>query len=213
MALIKVPYVSNDNKMIDTVEGVSLFPHGPIYQQYLSSAAVANTVTETTILDPTLSKVVTYRNPTTGGVGDGFYAEGSSLTIPANSLKPGTRFQGVIKGTIANTGTPTLRTRAGFVKGGSTFVPLADTTAIAMTTTGTTDFEVQFDLVVRTIGTAGSVVGSIYHKYGATIVTGTTALVSSVDTTVDNVIDCRITWGAASASNTETTFTAIVQAY
>jgi len=171
-------------------------PVSIIEQQIKAGTAQANTTTETSLF--TLASL----NPNATGSP---YIGVSALTIPAipaNMLVPGVGFTGKFIGTIANTGTPTLRTRVVLKNSAGTVVyTLADTTATAMTTVGTVDFEVNFDLMTSSIGTAGAIVGRVSHRYSTTQVNAVAASVA-VDTTQGYFLDVLCTWGAASASNT-----------
>ena len=171
---------------------------GTVFQQYAAGTAIASTTTETSLLSTGLTSQA---QNITGSV----YITTTSLpVIPANFLNVGVRFAGKVVGSIANTGTPTLRTRVVLRNTSGTIVyTLADTTATAMTTISASDFEVNFDFMTAAIGTSGSLVGRISHRYATTLVPVAAAAVT-VDTTQQYTIDVLQTWGASSSSNTIT---------
>ena len=174
-----------------------------LQEQYISGAAIANSTTETSLY--TIAKFV----PSMAG---SVYTSPSTLvTIPANYLSLGLLYTGKIVGSIANTGTPNLRTRVVLRNSAGTVTyTISDTTATAMTTVSTVDFEVNFDMMVASVGTTGSVVGRISHRYATTTVYAAPAAVT-VDTTAQYTIDVLLTWGAASASNTVTPFWSVME--
>lgn len=179
---------------------------GVIEQQYTAGAAIANTTTETSLMTPSLFAPQINGNPA-------ITSANSTLSgIPGNFLALGTSFQKKVVGTIANTGTPTLRTRV-VLRNTSTnaiVYTLADTTAVAMTTTSTTDFEVNFDLMTRAVGTSGAIYGRVSHRYANTTVYAAVTT-TTVDTTQSYYFDVLVTWGAASASNTITPFWCVLR--
>ena len=151
---------------------------------------VANTVTETSL------------------VGTGF----GTTTLPANFFIAGKTVKVRLNGKIATTGTPTAQVK---VYLGSTAV--VDTTAATLTAiTGTTYWEANFVLTCRSTGGSGSVYGQGQVNYytavnGIAGIAAPTTSVTTVDTTASNVLDVKLTWGTASASNTITATNMIVE--
>lgn len=167
-----------------------------LQEQYAAGTAIASTTVETSLY--TVAKFA----PMMAG---GAYVIPSTLvTIPQNFLSIGMLYRGKIVGTIANTSTPNLQTRLVLrnVAGTITYV-LSDTTAVAMSNVSSSDFEVNWDFMVAAVGTSGSLVGRINHRYATTLVTAVGAAVT-VDTTQQYTIDCLLTWGTSSSSNTAT---------
>lgn len=148
-----------------------------------ASATVANTTTETSIL----------------GTGVG------TKTLPANFFVAGKTLRVVVKGHIADTGTPTLRIRCKL--GSTTIVDTGAQTLLAIT--GTRGFEAEFLLTCRTTGASGTVFGQGDFQYNSAAVTGNVidapnTAATTVDTTASQAVDVTATWGTASASNTIT---------
>lgn len=171
---------------------------GVVFEQYAAGTAIASTTTETSLLTTGLT------SQAQGITGSPYVTTTSLPVIPANFLVPGVLYTGRVVGSIANTGTPTLRTRVVLRNSAGTITyTLADTTAVAMTTTTAVDFEVSFDFMTAAIGTSGSLVGRISHRYASTLVPVAAAAVT-VDTTQLYTIDVLQTWGASSSSNTLT---------
>jgi hypothetical protein len=195
------PVTSTNSLFKSSPSGVTILQTGPLYVQHASTATLANSTTETTIFSSGIDNVVA-----DSGLGP---QPQSSLYLPANSLTVGTIIRGYARGIIANTGTPNLTTRAGIVNSASAFTALATTGAVAMTTISTSDYEIGFEFQVKSVGTSGVIFASVYHRYGSTIVFKQ-PVTNTVDTTQAFTIDCRTTWGAASASNTQTVYYAIV---
>lgn len=190
----------------ENIIGVAKTPAGQVnaggvavvFEQYAPGIAIASTTTETSLLS---TGITSQAQAITGSP----YLTTTSLpVIPANYLVPGVLYTGRVVGSIANTGTPTLRTRVVLRNSaGAITYTLSDTTATAMTTTSAVDFEVSFDFMTAAIGTSGSLAGRISHRYGTTLVPAISAPVT-VDTTQSYTIDVLQTWGASSASNTLT---------
>lgn len=201
MPLNLSPINSTDQIFRRSTQGISIEQIGPFYVQYSPTTAIANSTTETSL----------FNNSSTTTVSGGPMAldQVSSLILPANSLATGTIIRGYLRGIIANTGTPSLTTRAGFINSASTFTALATTGAVAMTTVSTSDYEVGFEFQVRSVGTSGVVFATVYHRYGSTLVSAA-SVTNTVDTTQQFTIDVRTTWSAASASNTQTIYYATV---
>ena len=196
MALTLKPYNSTDGYVLKTMQGINMFPKGDNYIQYGASATIASSTTETSLLKPASQVPQISGNPNVPSI--------LLPCLPAGSAAYGTIYKGKLVGTIANTGTPNLQIRVVLKNAAGTVVyALADSTAIAMTTVSTSDFEVQFDSQVRAIGTSGTYGSRVNFRYGTTTVYTAYADVT-VDTTADYYIDVLLTWGASSASNTAT---------
>lgn len=174
--------------------GTSMVP----WQQYGTSTAIASTAVETSIFNT--SKI-------SPGVSGYVYVTPSTLwTSPANYLNIGMGITGNFVGSIANTGTPTLRVRVVMRTYGTNAIAytVADTGAVAMTTISASDFQIDFSSSVAAIGaTTGSILGRVGFRYAATIVT-TPFTTTTIDTTLPYLWDVLLTWGASSASNTMT---------
>jgi hypothetical protein len=167
------------------------------WQQYGTSAAIANSAAETSVLNT--AKV-------SPGVSGYVYAPSTSLwASPANFLSVGVGVTGNFVGSIANTGTPTLRVRV-VMKNPSTgaiVYTVADTGAVAMTSVSSSDFQIDFSSSIASIGATGSILGRCAFRYAGTIVSVPFAT-TTIDTTQAYLWDVLLTWGAASASNTMT---------
>lgn len=157
-----------------------------------ASATVANSVAETSIIGT--------------GVGS------PGRTLPANFLIVGRNIFLRLRGFIAYTLTPTVRVK---VKYGSTII--LDTTAITtLTLTGTSFFRIEADITTRTLGAAGTVFGQGMCQQGQpAAAAGLTEIdaaglglfntaVTTVDTTVAQLIDVTFQWGTADPANTVT---------
>jgi len=172
-----------DDRLPFTLSGSGL--PGSLFSQ-TSGVAVANTTTETTL----------------AGTGSG------TLAIPANSLIEGRTIRVTARGVLSTTGTPTLNLRA---KLGSTTVVATGAVATAGTISNHA-FELVVDLVCRTTGASGTVIGEGRFWADNAAHTGlhlglpATATVT-VNTTTDLVISLTAAWGTASASNTITAHT------
>lgn len=126
-----------------------------------------------------------------------------SATIPANSLKPGDRikirYQGIA--TVTNS-TDTLAVKL-YIGG------LSGTALIAEAATDVADnnvFTGEYELVVRTVGASGTIVGvGVYKSIPAaegTMTSKDDILASTaIDTTAAQVVSVSGTWSVASASN------------
>lgn len=148
-----------------------------------TSAAVSNTTTETTIL----------------GTAAG------TKTLPANLFQTaGRTIRVTVRGTIANTGTPTLDVKLKL--GSTTIASLGATTLSAIT--GTTNFVATVDVTCRATGASGTVQANGIFTYFTAA--GTPASIqfadtnTTINTTVTQTLDVTATWGTASASNTIT---------
>lgn len=133
-----------------------------------------------------------------------------NITLPANFLDMGTRIEIDAYGTFSNTSTPTLL--LGFYYGGVAGVALAATSAIT-TTTGATNwpFKLHYEGHVRSLGTAGTILGTGYIDLATSLTAYThrpipeTALATvTIDTTTAKAITLGAQWGTSSASNTLT---------
>ncbi len=206
MGFIWQPYDSTDELAYSTQQGFKVLHTGDLYQQYGATAAIASTTTETSYLNP--ASTAQYQ-----GISGNVLVPATTLPFfPPNSLTVGMLFIGTVVGTIANIGTPTLRSRLVLKNAAGTIIyTLADTTATAMTTTSAVDFEVDFDCMVKVTGSSGSIASRISHRYGGTAVTPVIASVT-VDTTAGYYLDVLQTWGASSASNTVTIQWAAIEA-
>jgi hypothetical protein len=200
-------YAGADDKMFGTSQGINLFGNGPMFIQFGAGTAIANTTTETSLLTNTTP--AQSATPTSAGFGQYFPADNSSLKVPANGFTVGSFFRVRAIGTITNTGTPTLRIRSGFVNDSATFTAINDTTAITMSTiTGTMDFEVESEYIIRAL-TGSNNIGVRTRIWYNTAV-GTRASITqpftlgTIDCTVNQSFDVRLTWGTASASNSAT---------
>lgn len=165
--------------LINFIGGVKQYPNGALFKQ-TSSSTVANTVTETTLID--------------GGQG--------TLTLPANFFKVGRGVRLTARGFHSSTGNPSITIR--FKLGGTTVA-----SGIATSGNGSSDgWEISVDCVCRSEGVSGTVVAAGYydehHTNGAKIGVLNTSPVT-IDTTTSKAVDLTVEWGAASASNTITT--------
>lgn len=148
-----------------------------------TNATVANTTTETSLVGSPVGNV----------------------TIPASALYAGQTIRITAMGTIATTGTPTLRIKA---KLGSNII--VDTAAQTLTAiSGTNMWRAEFLITPNTIGNSGTVIGQGSLDYH-TAVTGIAGIASAstatvtVNTNNSQAIDLTAQWGTASASNTIT---------
>jgi hypothetical protein len=149
---------------------------GAIYTQ-TSSVSVTNTVTETSVLN-------------------------STITLPANTLNIGKTIRFKLSGLHSAVSSPTIRIK---VKLGTTII--LDTTAVTTSNLTNGLVVIEGDITCRTTGTSGSVYGQgLYNEYGTTnnfnqmINTGAT----TINTTTSQVLDVTVTWGTASVSDSLT---------
>ncbi len=148
-----------------------------------AGATVGNTTTETSLI----------------GTGIG------SVALPASFYSAGKYLRIKAKGFISNTGTPTIRIR---VKLGSTAI--LDTTATTMVTiTGAMMFEIHAEILCRTTGASGSVIGQgvfIYYSAAGTpnYISMVNTTTTTIDTTAGQVADVTAEWGTIDPSNTMT---------
>lgn len=154
---------------------------------------VANTVTETSIM------------PT--GVG--------SVTLPAGFLYTGRALTLSLRGYYSTAGL--LPTMAIKVYVGSTLIATASASALLISTSSK-EFYIVMNLTCRTAGTSGTVMGQGDIRY----LTGTAALnqdglvstsPATINTAISNLLDVRVTWGTASASNSITITNVLLQAF
>lgn len=124
-----------------------------------------------------------------------------SYTLPGNLLQPGSvlkiRAQGIATATNA---TDTLNAR--LYIGGLSGILLAATGAVDVANNDI--FFIDFDVVVRTIGATGTIVGAGMTAIGAAgTATMRPAFLASttIDTTVSRVIGVSATWSAINAGN------------
>lgn len=173
---------ANRFRVIDST-GADLLSGSPIFVS-TSSATVANTVTETTLVG--------------SGVG--------SATLAANSLIAGrgirVRADGYI-GTHSTAGTVRIR-----VKYGSTTV--LDTGAQTMTNSlSNRRWSVDALIMTRTTGASGTVIGQGAFEYNTAATTAgaidmVATATTTIDTTASQAISMTIEWGTANAANTIT---------
>lgn len=142
-----------------------------------ANATLANSVAETSLL--------------ASGTGN--------RTIAANTLAIGTAIKIHIRGTIRNTGTPTLQLKMKLDSG-----TICDTGAITMPAiAAASPFELDAEFAIRTIGAGGTCIGNLLLKVGNTtwnmgsVQTATTA----INTTAARTVDVTATWGTANAAN------------
>jgi len=198
MGLIIAPLDSTDELAYSTTQGFRILQTGDFFQQCGATTAIASTTTETSYLN--VASTAQYQ----GITGNSLVPATTLPFFPGSSLTKCLYLNGQIVGTIANTGTPTLRTRVVLKNSAGTIVyTLADTTATAMTTVSTSDFEINFDCLVSSAGSAGSIISRVSHRYATTTVFALATAVT-VDTTAGYYLDVLQTWGASSASNTVT---------
>lgn len=151
-----------------------------IYSQ-ITTVTIANTVTETTILNP-------------------------GQTLPEDYLTVGKTINIKACGFISTTGTPTIDVR--FKLGA---VTVANTGALSPNSALSNNyFEINLTLTCRTTGAGGTIFSQGVVKWkdtaGASNNYDAIELVNTatdaIDTTIANVIDLTFQWGTASASNT-----------
>lgn len=148
-----------------------------VYTNVAASTAISNTTTETLF--------------------DKYH------TIPANSLRPGSlirvKFQGIATSTNS-TDTLTIKLYLGGLTGTALL-------SMAATDVANNDvFQGEYELIVRTVGSSGTVVGcgtfkSIPAAEGTMTVKDDILASTTLDTTASKVIGVSATWSVASASN------------
>lgn len=153
-----------------------------LYTQTASSTPVANTTTETSLLD--------------GGLG--------ALTVPANGFKIGDSFHAILTGYISSVNNHTLRIR---IK--TDGIVLADTGVITMAGATNRHWKLEIYFTIRTLGASG--VASIatggtfmYTKNASTNFEGTnfsTETTTGFNTTISNTLSITAQWGTANAGD------------
>jgi hypothetical protein len=132
------------------------------------------------------------------------------ITLAANSLYVGQRLRVKGYGIFSNTGTPTLL--FGIYYGGVAGTALAATGATT-TTTGATSwpFDVELDILVKSVGTSGTVWCNGKVNLGTSLTAMTPIWLPStqsqpvtINTTTANALTLGAQWGTNSASNTLT---------
>ena len=182
--------------------GVPLFNNGLFYVQYGPSAAYGTSTTETSILNNSATTAV------------GFYTQGSAaaypnstLTLQAGMLSLGTVIYGRVTGVISNTSTPNLTVRWTLDTAGTSTVvyTIATTGAVASTTTlSGSYFASNFQLVVTSTGTTGTIMADMDCWQGSTANSIVAPASVTVNTGLPYTLDCLATWGTSSSSNTLT---------
>lgn len=134
-----------------------------------------------------------------------------AITLPANTLEPGSEIELEAMLTFSTTGTPTLL--VGFYYGGVAGSALAATSAI---TTGSAaaswPIRMKYRGVVRSAGSSGSIYGQGEVYFGTSLTAFTVrpipetaaARTVTIDTTTAKAITVGAQWGTSSASNTIT---------
>jgi hypothetical protein len=153
---------------------------------------VGNTTTETSLFD--------------GGVG--------SLVIPKNTLKVGDtvrmRLMGYVSGTNGDASTIKVKLGASEL--------VSSTSNFPATVTGVF-VEFLYEFTIRSIGSAGTVMGQGRTMFNASVGFGTSTVrglqmtsgAVAIDTTKDNLVDITYTWGTARVENTITITNATVE--
>lgn len=168
-----------------------------LYTNTAIGTAVANTTNETSIF--------------TGATA----SAGSTLTIQAGSVRPGTVIRLRLYGTFATTGTPTIRIK---VKLGT--VAVIDTGASTSPNNANGLFFIDVYIYVNAVGASGLVRGDFEGRL-TVAVSGTPAVTHiygaagepTVDFTANQAIDVTAQWGTASASNSIGLLTASIERY
>lgn len=135
--------------------------------------------------------------------------------LPANFLNVGSRLRVTAAGRFSTTGTPTLI--LGLYYGLVTGVALGVSAAIT-TSSGASNltWRAEWTVDVRTNGASGTAMttGMVFGVSGATAVNTIPAsapAVATIDTTVSKALEIGATWGTASASNTITCHSYLVE--
>jgi hypothetical protein len=160
----------------------SLSSNYGLFNQTGPSTPIANTTTETSLID--------------GGVG--------TLTVPANGFRKGDAFHAILTGHISATGNPNLRIR---IKSNGAI--LADTDAIPLSNATDKDWELEIYFSINEIGGAGiASIGSggnfNYTKNAGTSLEGTifsTINNTTFNTTISNTLEITAQWGTADPGN------------
>jgi hypothetical protein len=159
--------------------------------------------------------LIAYANEAASSALSNFTAERAFdkyYTIPANTLKPGSviniKYQGI---QTAVNGTDTIQPilRIGATLAANTLAVTGGTALLTSTaTTGAANlvFHGEYELIIRTIGAAGTMIGhGVFKKVPAA--EGTYSAVddilasTAIDTTVDQIISVGLVYSAASTSN------------
>lgn len=126
-----------------------------------------------------------------------------STSIPANRLVAGSTIRIRARGTIASTGTPTIRFRLKI--GANTF---CDTLATALPVlAGTHGWTLDADVTVRSAGAGGGALGNMFTFVSVAAqpdLDTTNTATTPIDTTNANAVDLTIQWGTANPANTAT---------
>lgn len=150
---------------------------GVVYTNEAASTAISNTVTET--------------------------AFSTGYTLPANSLAPGQliriKWQGIAT-TTNSTDTLTIKAYIGGITGTLLFTHAATDVA------DNNVFSGQYDLIIRTIGSSGTVVGygtgkSVPAAEGTATYKDDILASATIDTTASKAIAVSAQWSVASSSN------------
>lgn len=130
------------------------------------------------------------------------------LTLPANWLYVGQRLRAVAYGIFSTTGTPTLLLGAYY--GGVAGTAIAATGATTTQTVTTAPFRLELDLLVKSLGSSGTVWANGKAYLGSLTVPtmvwapATQTMPVTVNTTVASALTLGAQWGTSSASNTIT---------
>ena len=214
------------NKMFNSLNGVSTFEVGPFYAQYGTGITTqASTTTEWSILFniasnssskstltiPTASAAISAINladdPTGKSPGASLYLPGTSQlnvpTGPFGALMLGSMISGEFWGVVGITSTPTIEWKMYLRKpsDGSVAYTLADSSTGFAPAAGGLFLKPM--LAVSAVGTKGSITAS-FMAIGGTSAYVMTPTVTTVDTTQSYILDITGTWSASSASNTYT---------
>jgi hypothetical protein len=162
-----------------TSEGAETYISSGLYS-VTSTATVASTTTETTIL---------------GSVS-------GTKTLPTNLFTSGKKVTVRVTGTVGSTGSPTLNLKLKF---GATTI--AETTAQTIDVAGPRRFEVEFEVTCRSTGASGTLQAGGAFRYFDTATSEKAweiaeNLVSSFNTTTTHAVDVTATWGTSNAANT-----------
>lgn len=164
--------------LINFLGGIKRRPSGNLFAQ-TSNSTIADTVTETTMIDG----------------GDG------SLVLPANFFRVGRTLRIFARGIHSSTGNPTVTIK---VKLGSTVIAQGS----AAGGNGSSDgWDLVVDLTCRSIGGSAQIMGVGYynehHSNGAKI--GILDQGATINSGSSQTVDLTFTWGTADVGNTITT--------
>jgi hypothetical protein len=129
---------------------------------------------------------------------------GTNYTLPANYCVPGRVIRVIGQGIFSSTGSPTLTFK---IKFGTTAIGTSPATSA--TSSGSTAFRVEFQIICDTTGASGTVEGQgiVFVFNNASSSTDSqiaTAGTTTVDTTASQTAQMSVTWSAANAANTIT---------